>query len=201
MWNCMTSIFEFSRPLEDLVLFDYMASRYPWRSKRITRAKHLEFIWFQFLNLCYLFKEKYRVCWNRHNRLMQALGRAHREDVAAGLKEIDTALGAFIRSRGQHTHEFGVYHQRITTLSTIEFVREHRDVVVKLDDEGRSYRIARGLVREDIERARQFMVEFLGKAARGFLKEYSAAVTNFNKLIDKGLTQEKTRASNRRGAV
>jgi hypothetical protein len=195
MWNCMYSIFEFQRPPKDLILIDYMAARYPWRSRRLTRSKHLEFLWFQFLNLNYLFKEKYRVCANRHNRLMEKLGHPHREEVTAGLKEIDKAIGKFIRKRGQYTHEWGGYHDRITALSSIEFISRHGDVDVTSDDESKHFRIARGLLREDIASAQKFMKEFVERASRGFVREYSAAVSHFNRAIEKSLAKQETRAN------
>jgi hypothetical protein len=137
-----------------------IGKRYPWKKgKPISRSEHLGFVWLQQVNLCYMFKERYKRAANRHNAAMKSYGREGREDVAAGLKKIEAALGAFIKSRGQHVHEWDSEHQYLMMFSVAEFLEKHGKPVEGFSAAGQ-YGIAKIFLTSDIRRNIDFMEGF-----------------------------------------
>lgn len=160
-----------------------MAKRYPWRGRGISRGEHLEFVWFQFLNLCYLFKEKYKLSANQYNEIMRIFQRAEREDVRVGIQKIDKQVGKFVRTRGRHLHEWYESDETIRMVTLAEFLGKHGKDVEGLSEKG-GYQLARLFLSSDIRSAREFMAEFLGAALDGYMGEFRKLTLYFNDVID-----------------
>lgn len=132
-----------------------------------------------------MFKEKYKLSTNRANNLMGMFEKPYRVDIAGGLKSIDAALGGFIRSRGQHMHEWDTEHQSIKFFSLIEFIHQHSKSnppspgAVKAE-----YQVAKALLVSDIKLALSFMETFLIDALDGYISEVVTVIEDFNKALD-----------------
>jgi len=112
---CTSTIFEFRAVYYDLTLTLEMAKQYPrGESKVITRSKHLEFVWFQSVDICYLFKEKYKRFGNLYNRVMKTFKRSTIIDVSDGLKKIDRHLQKNASGREDNMFMRGVQNRSIS---------------------------------------------------------------------------------------
>src|SRR5688572_92794 len=81
------ALFELHTVYSDMQLTLQMSRSYPWRKGHpISQSQHLGFVWFQHMNLCYMFREKYKLSANRGNELQAMFKRPFRENVGAGLK-------------------------------------------------------------------------------------------------------------------
>ena len=158
---CTSTIFEFRAVYYDLTLTLEMAKQYPrGESKVITRSKHLEFVWFQSVDICYLFKEKYKRFGNLYNRVMKTFKRSAIIDVSDGLKKIDRHLQKYIRTRGQNVHEGSAESKHITTLSSIELIYRIGHVSDDMPTPDVVYTVARDSLIVDINEALNFIQQF-----------------------------------------
>jgi hypothetical protein len=183
MRRCLTAFFELHTVYTDTALTLVMAKRYPWRNRGISRGEHLDFVWFQFLNLCYLFKEKYKLSANEYNEIMRMFGRPEREDVKAGIQRIDKQVGKFVRTRGRHMHEWYERNEAIKMVSLAHFLDMQGAKVEGLSEMG-GYGVARLFLTGDIKRAHTFMEEFLEGALKGYMAQFAGVTSFFNGVID-----------------
>jgi hypothetical protein len=183
MRRCVIAFFELHTVYTNMELTLVMAKRYPWRNRGISRSEHLEFVWFQFINLCYLLKEKYKLSANEYNEIMRMFKRSAREDVKVGLQKIDKQVGKFVRTRGRHLHEWYERDEFINMASLAEFLGKRGQKVEGLSEKG-EYQMARLFLAEDIRRARVFMEEFLEAALQGYMGEFVKLTLYFNDVID-----------------
>lgn len=107
------------RIIEDAEKCRAMARRYPWRGTGITRADHFYFVWFNFTNQCYLYKERTKTFLNDMNALRKFFGEPT-TNVGNGLKKVETALGEYIRHRGSHVHGWHDDHWTYAHFGMIE---------------------------------------------------------------------------------
>ena len=122
LFNCLKSVNELRGVYEDLIVCYYIARRFPWTNKKIKRSQHLHFVWSQFVHLCYLFEEKYKLAAGQCNTVLKAFREnPHKFDVKADLKRIDAHLGNHIRARGQHLHEWNIGYQKINDSSFLRY--------------------------------------------------------------------------------
>jgi hypothetical protein len=116
------SVLEISTVVDDLEHTRTMSQRYPWRGTEIKKSDHLKLVWFQYINLCYLYKERVRVFCNSTNDAAKLFGIAQRMDTSQELKRIESALGKYIRRRGQAFHEWAIPHAGIHLYAAIEIL-------------------------------------------------------------------------------
>jgi hypothetical protein len=137
-----------------------MSRRSPWNDHEISKSRHLELVWFQFVSQCALFREQAKRFGNRYNRVMNDFGRAT-INVASTLKTIDESLEKHIRARGWSMNEWYVERSDIDQFDAIEIV----DAVERADSplgtvEGH-YDAANDFLGAEIEGTIAFMEEFL----------------------------------------
>jgi hypothetical protein len=183
MGACMRAFFELHTVYSQTRLTLSMAKRYPWRNGHPSRSEHLGFAWFQHVNLCYMFREKYKLSANRFNHLMGSFNRSDQEDVAVGLKRIDKTIGDFIRSRGQHVHEWNAEDEHVKFFAMMEFINQHK--TEGLANQAQSaYGIAKLFLVSDIRKASDFMEEFILDSIAGYMAKYKELVDYFNDILE-----------------
>ena len=137
-----------------------MSRRSPWADAEISKSRHLELVWLQFVSQCALFREQAKRFGNRYNRVMNDFDRAT-INVAAILKTIDESLEKHSRARGWSMNEWYVEHSDVDEFDALEIV----DAVERADSplgtvEGH-YDSAKEFLGAEIEAALAFMEEFL----------------------------------------
>jgi hypothetical protein len=183
MRRCMKAFFELHTVCDDMVLTLGMAKRYPWGNRTISRGQHLGFVWFQFINLCYLFKEKYKLSGNEFNKVMRLFQRIEREDVKVGVREIDEKLGKYIQTRGRHLHEWYENDEAIKGVWVTEFIKKHGGQELRLSEKG-AYGLAHLFLVKDVKDAQVFMEKFIGARLKGYMFEFAKVAEWFNDVID-----------------
>jgi hypothetical protein len=170
MRTCVKALFELDAVFSNLRLTLSMAESYPRRKGHpIPRSDHLGFVWFQHMNLCYMFREKYKLSANRANEPQAISQRLFREDISAGLKRIDKGIGPFIRDRGQHIHEWNVENIHIKMFSLVDFLHKHGKEPEQHDPRGH-YQDAKFFLGVDIRKSISFVEAFLVEAMDGMYR-------------------------------
>lgn len=146
------------RIIEDAEKCRLMAGRFPWRGSTISKSDHFYFVWFNFTNQCYLFRERAKEFLNDMNALRR-LFRDPESNVGPTLKKIDKALGEHIRHRGTHVHEWHNDHLSYSTFSIIEHLGESGDTSWAHRYHGH-YQDTKFDMRWRIARSEEFMCEF-----------------------------------------
>jgi hypothetical protein len=184
---CCRAFLELHTVLDNMHLTLAIAKRYPWGGKTLTKSQHLSFVWLQFINLCYMFHNKYKLSANQYNRLMRFFGVDRKEDVGQGLKLIRKNIGHFIKDRGNHTHDWSVQYQSVHIFGLVEFVSNHGKEIdpCRVSEH---YRDAKFFLCEDIKEAIRFMETFLLKGLDGYaghtgeiIKKVSDHIENLRK--------------------
>lgn len=149
--------------INDTITSLKMAARFPW-GKTISKSDHFKLVWFQFTNLCYMYREKYLLVNNRCNRVARLTRTSSPVDHKKILKLIDKELGIHIRSRGSTIHEWYEHHKQVQNYRMIEIItkggRQGWDDLLKYH-----YTDLKIMLKLDIEAALQSMEDiFLGPA-------------------------------------
>jgi hypothetical protein len=137
-----------------------MSRRSPWNDDEISKFRHLELVWFQFVSQCALFREQAKRFGNRHNRVMNDFGRAT-INVASSLKTIDESLEKHIRARGWSMNEWYVERSDIDQFDAIEIVNAVERADSPLGTIDGHYDAAKNFLGAEIEDTIAFMEEFL----------------------------------------
>jgi hypothetical protein len=137
-----------------------MSRRSPWPDGEISKSRHLELVWFQFVSQCALFREQAKRFGNRYNRVMNDFGRAT-INVASTLKTIDESLEKHIRARGWSMNEWYVERSDIDQFDAIEIVDAVERADSPLGTVDGHYDAAKDFLGVEIEDAIAFMEEFL----------------------------------------
>jgi hypothetical protein len=174
---------EFHSVLEDVIACHRMVRRYPWKGKGISRARHLRLVWFQFMNLCYLFREKFKLFASCYRRVMAIFGETSSVDLKGGLSRIDAALGKFIKNRGRSFHEWYEIHDSVRHFELIEVLNTAKRVDGPLSDVKGHYSDAKFFLSLDIRSAAKMMEEFVLHAIARDLPAVLRILDRFNKLI------------------
>lgn len=178
---------------DDTVVCHKMIGSFPWKKHRITRAQHLNFIWSQFTNLCYMFEERFKLFMGLQHRTMASFKKRKVMSISDGIKDIRKALGAHIRQRGQNTHEWTTTNPHAQHFETIEFINSvEAQADGSLGNVDGQYRITRLLMRWEIETAIKFMEEMLLKVYETQIPELVDCASILNEVIDKSRTSEVT---------
>lgn len=141
-----------------------MARRYPWAKTPISQSDHLYFVWFNFTNHCYLFRERTKLFANDYNSLRSIFGQ-DKKNVKQYLDEIDGLLAEHIKHRGQHVHEYHNDHISYSNLGLVELVEKlglSQKIQISSEREFKLSKLHMGIV---IERALDFMISFFDKVA------------------------------------
>lgn len=154
------ALFELHSVYEDMLITYKMAQRYPWRMTQIRKAEHLRLVWFQFVNLCYLFEEKTKLFHNQYACCLRIFSDGtERISLRMRNKQIKACLGGYIKARGQTFHEWYANHQAVHNFNLIEFI-SILSPEATLDVDGH-YREAKFMLSIDIRQAITFMEQFL----------------------------------------
>lgn len=177
---------------KDVIVCHKMIGTFPWKKNRISRAQHLRFVWAQFTNLCYLFEERYKLLLSLQHRTMAAFKKKKIGTISDGVKLIRKALGPHIRQRGQNTHEWSISNPHAENFQTIEFINsfEQQPDDGPLGNVSGQFRIARLLMRWEIEAAIKFMEEMLLETFDRQIPELAECASVFNELVEKSRTHQ-----------
>jgi hypothetical protein len=178
------ALLELHSVYEDLVTCHRMARRYPWRGTKITRSQHLQFVWVQFLNQCYLFREKYKLAVNQLNRCKSALEHSAPIPMKQGLKEIDDKLQRLIRRRGQHFHEWFEHHTHVQFFSMIEIINSVKKTSGPWSDVKGHYSDAKAMLGDEIESVAEFMEAMLKGTVRNHIANLVKLLRRYNRLLE-----------------
>lgn len=178
---------------DDTIICHRMIGAYPWKKHRISRAKHLEFVWAQFTNLCYLFEERFKLFMNLQHRTMATFGKRKIGSISEGIKEIRKVLGTHIRQRGQNTHEWSTSNPHAQHFASIELINSFEPQENgPLGNVAGQFRITRLIMRWEIETAIRFMECFLIDLLDKQIPELVTCTSIFNKLIEVAQTDKVT---------
>lgn len=179
--NAARACFELNKTYVDLVTTYRMSRRYPWRGTQITKSQHLEFVWVQFINQCYLFREKYKLAMNQLNKCNESFGEP---PVSSNeLKTVDHNLKKFIRARGQHFHEWFEHNVHIETFTYIELLNSIEKQEGPLGDLSGHYSDAKWFLSNEIETAAMFMERHLKREFRAHIKTLIRELKLFDRLL------------------
>ena len=165
------AIFDVYSVAREIELTRYMSQRYPWSGTVIKKSDHLKLVWFQYINLCYLYKERVRVFCNATNSAARFVGVGSRVDAKSELKNVETKLGKFIRRRGEAFHEWSVPHAAIHLYEAVEIISRAGDAKFGGAERGH-YVDAKWDLKFDVECGLDF--------ARA---HYSSLLTNYRETI------------------
>jgi hypothetical protein len=178
----MRAILELHSVYEDMITCHRMTRRYPWRGTQIKRSQHLQFVWVQFVNQCYLFHEKYKLTINQLNRCNKVFGR---EPIAIspGLKEINKAMGKLIRARGQHFHEWFEHNKHIQFFTMVELINSVKKEDGPLGDVEGHYADAKNILCAEIEATTMFAEAFFRKRITLHVSDFSVMLDAFKQIV------------------
>ncbi len=182
--GAMRAAFHLNSVYQDIVVCHKMIQSYPWRRNRITKSQHLNFVWSQFTNLCYLFEERYKLLVKmQHN--MQTLFRKQKIISANdGIKEIRKALGDHIRQRGENTHQWSKSNPHAEHFATVELINSQRPQKGPLGNVKGQYRVTRMLMRWEIETAIKFVEEFQIALFKRQIPDVTECTLLFNQIVE-----------------
>jgi len=180
---CFRAFLELHTVLDNMHLTLGMSNRYPWGGKTLSKSQHLYFVWFQFVNLCYVFETKYKLSANQYNDLMKFFQIGAEENVKNGLKIIRKKIGHYIRDRGNYTHEWYVNHQAVHLFHLVEFLHNHGKEVSGLHVSDH-YVDAKYFLYNDIKVAIVFMEGFLLEALDGYIGHLGEITGIFSENIE-----------------
>ena len=184
--TAVMAIFEMNSVHDDLLVVKKMAKRYPWKPSHIKKSEHLKLVWFQHINLCYLFEEKVKLVLTRSrhvDRLFRNVVEQKFDDasIRALHSKVKEHLGEHIRARGQTFHEWYQDHEYLKDYRTIELV--HSFDPEKFEQIEPIYWAVRSEICSEITASATFMeeslVEFFNKDM-GFLIE---AINRFAAIV------------------
>lgn len=157
-----TAFLQLHSVYEDTIITFRMSRRFPWQKAEMKKSRHLSLVWFQFINQCYLFREKTKLFANNYNRAITIFRQNERAiDVATKLKLIDKKLGKQIRARGASLHEWYEEHIGVRQLAAIEIINLAGEADGPLPDIEGHYRDVKFFLGADIKQAITFMEDFL----------------------------------------
>lgn len=133
-----------------------MSRRYPWHGTKINKSDHLiKLVWFQYLNLCYLYKEKIRNFCSALSSAVNLFGFDEIIETRRELKDVDSKIGKYIRLRGQAFHEWEVPHIGIHLYEAVEVMSRCGDThAMRL--RGGHYQDAKWHLKRDIANGLEF---------------------------------------------
>lgn len=171
---------------EDLLLCKIMSKSFPWKSKKISKAQHLGFVWEQFVNLCYLFEERYKVAGEAINRCHMAFGAEKKlfEKIGEGTKKIKKHLGEQIAARGRHVHESSSHDQLIKEFSIIELADRLSKKKGELGNIDAHYRNVRRVLGSDVQNAAYVVEGFISEFMNRHGEKLTEHVNRFNGIIE-----------------
>jgi hypothetical protein len=190
----LRALLELHSVYEDLVTCYNMARRYPWRGTKIKRSQHLQFVWVQFINQCYLFKEKYKLAAGQINQAKKIFKQGPPIVVGVGLKEIDKALGKLIRVRGQHFHEWFEHNKHVQFFTMIELINATKRIDGPWGNIEGHYKDAKMMLGWEIESAGEFVESFFKGTVRSQIDDLAKATREYNRIV-KRIERQSTRQS------
>ena len=118
---CLAAIMQMARVVEDMQTTYRMISRYPWKSKHISKSKHLDLTWFLFQNLCYKYPEKIKLYFNVSRPLCELLHIETPTWLKEQLRKTQKEFSRDIRDRGNTVHSWDVLNSDIETFDLVSF--------------------------------------------------------------------------------
>lgn len=183
--NAVKAVFEVHAVYGEMRLVKKMASQYPWRSRALSKSEHLHLAWMLYVNLCYLFEEKYKRLGETVNPALMLFRRKASVDIGTGVKAIKKSVGAAIAARGRHWHQWNVGHKKIADYRLFEFI----EMGDKWPDDWPSlnvlFQVSRDALKEDIDVAIAAMVRILDEIFDTIDTDLPDAIRQFNKTVEK----------------
>lgn len=168
-----------------MVVCAVAASKYPWVEEEITRHEHLSLVWSQFVNLCYLFEEKFKLVGYNYNAALRALSvEGDLIAVGDGVREIKGALGQHIKRRGRHVHQWYDAHPAVKDFRLFETIKISEEWPGDWPEFHSFYEVARDRVCSEIAAALQETSRIIVRllAERG--SQLVGLIVQHNELID-----------------
>lgn len=184
--NCLKALFELQTVHDDLIVCSVVAAAYPWRKKEITRHEHLSLAWSQFVNLCYLFEEKFKLMGKHYNaalRLFAVKGGAIA--VGDGVREISSVLGPHIQRRGRHVHQWYDAHPAVKDFRLFETLQVANNWPDGWPEFESFYEIARDELCREIAVAIDETNRIILKLLKDKGPQLAAIIVRYNGLIDR----------------
>jgi hypothetical protein len=180
----LTAFLQLHSVYEETIITFRMSRRFPWRKGEIKKSQHLSLVWFQFINQCYLFKEKTKLFANCYNEAVKFLG--HKEesiDVTAKLKLINKEIGNQIRVRGESFHEWYVAHTNVQRFAAIEIINSSKRIEGPLGNVEGHYSDAKFFLSSDIKQAIVFMENHLIATLDDNFKFFIRLIDGYNTTL------------------
>lgn len=188
--RALTAFLQLYSVYEQTIITFRMSRRCPWRKGEIKKSQHLGLVWFQFINQCYLFKEKTKLFANCYNEAVTFLGhKGETIDVAAQLKLINKEIGDQIRARGESFHEWYVAHTHVRHFAAIEIINASKRIDGPLGNVEGHYSDAKFFLSSDVKQAILFMENCLIAIIDNNFKFFIRLIEAYNTTIQ-GLSGE-----------
>lgn len=114
-------LLQFKSVIEHVYICFLMARKFPWHRTKITKSDHFYFVWFNFTNHCYVFRERAKKFLNQYNKMCQTFAQ-QKTTIPPFLKKIDSELRSFIKFRGQYVHEWEDHHVSYEHFQLVEML-------------------------------------------------------------------------------
>lgn len=120
---------EISKSLDALEDFQFFITRYPYRSTKMTRERHLQFLVEAYLAELYLLKERLSRYAVRVERLFKGCEGSHSFSVVRRklVRLVNESLSGVIRTRDSHVHSRRFEDEGIARLGTISLLMKGTD--------------------------------------------------------------------------
>lgn len=159
LYESLQALFELKSVYDDVLLTLRMSASFPWRSKEISKSDHLKMVWFQHVNLCYLFEEKLKLVRKVFEVVANLLPEKFNTERLKGVqKRVDAALKKQIQSRGQTFHEWYQHHETLKDYRIIELADKF-DGGPRTKEVAGLYRLTKQIIRSEIHESARFMHE------------------------------------------
>lgn len=195
--EALKALLELNSVYDDIVIALQMGRRFPWHGYEIRKSDHLKFIWFQHVNLCYLFEEKLKLVRNALGRVETILDHDF-EMVHLSLmqKNVKKILGRHIRSRGQTFHEWYQHQESLRDYRMFEFTCKYEKSDGYSDFVERHYRHTKSIILREILASAQFMQACLADIFEHQAEHLSECLKKFELLWNRcRLNPDKIRLS------
>lgn len=184
--NCLKALSELNAAYDDLIVCYRVAASYPWENDEVTRHQHLNLAWSHFVNLCYLFEEKFKLVGKHFNVATAIFSIKNGSiDIRGGVREIQRLLGEHIRRRGQHVHQWNATHQAVKDFRLFETLRSAGQWPDDWPPFEEFYEAARDRLCEDISTAIDGMHETISGLLQKHGTQFEAMIQRYNELLEK----------------